>query len=40
MKERQAYPTDLTDQEWELIKDLVPKAKPGGRPEEYTKRDN
>jgi len=39
MKERQAYPTDLTDSEWELIKDLVPAAKPGGRPEKYPKRE-
>jgi len=39
MRERQAYPTDLTDYEWELIKDLVPGAKPGGRPEKYQKRE-
>jgi len=26
------YPTDLTDRQWEYIKDLVPAAKPGGRP--------
>ena len=39
MKERQAYPTDLSDQEWKLIAELVPKAKPGGRPEKYPKRE-
>jgi transposase len=39
MKTRQPYPTDLTDKEWELIKHLVPEAKPGGRPEEYPKRE-
>jgi putative transposase len=28
----QTYPTDLTDRQWDCIKDLVPAAKPGGRP--------
>ncbi len=28
----QLYPTDLTDSQWELIKELIPPAKPGGRP--------
>lgn len=28
----QVYPTDLTDSQWDIIKDLVPPAKPGGRP--------
>lgn len=27
----QLYPSDLTDQEWNLIKPLIPPAKPGGR---------
>jgi putative transposase len=26
------YPPDLTDRQWDCIKDLVPAAKPGGRP--------
>jgi putative transposase len=26
------YPSDLTDREWHCIKDMIPKAKPGGRP--------
>src|ERR671934_406446 len=26
-----SYPTDLTDAEWDLIKDLIPPPKPGGR---------
>jgi len=26
------YPTDLTDRQWDCIKDLIPPAKPGGRP--------
>jgi putative transposase len=29
---RKAYRSDLTDQQWELIRDLLPAAKPGGRP--------
>ncbi len=28
----QIYPTDLTDSQWHLIKELIPSAKPGGRP--------
>jgi putative transposase len=28
----QLYPTDLADSQWELINDLIPAAKPGGRP--------
>lgn len=39
MTTRQPYPTDLSDKEWDLIKHLVPEAKPGGRPEEYPKRE-
>lgn len=37
--DRRAYPTDLTDLEWELLEPLVPKCKPGGRPETYPKRE-
>jgi putative transposase len=29
---RQAYPTDLTDDEWRVLEPLIPPAKPGGRP--------
>jgi putative transposase len=39
MNPRQPYPTDLSDKEWDLIKHLVPDAKPGGRPEAYPKRE-
>lgn len=28
----QLYPGDVTDTQWEYIKDLIPVAKPGGRP--------
>lgn len=28
----QIYPTDLPDRQWNYIKDLIPPAKPGGRP--------
>ena len=30
--ERDRYKTDLTDAQWELIRPLIPPAKPGGRP--------
>jgi transposase len=40
---RVAYPSDITDEEWEVLKSYVPKAKcnkkSGGRPEKYTKRE-
>ena len=39
MNPRPPYPTDLSDQEWDAIKHLVPDAKPGGRPEAYPKRE-
>ncbi len=39
MKARQPYPTDLTDREWALLAPYVPRAKPGGRPEKYPKRE-
>jgi putative transposase len=29
---RKVYPTDLTDQQWQLIESLVPPSKAGGRP--------
>jgi transposase len=29
---RKSYPTDLTDEQWELIKPMIPLAKTGGRP--------
>ena len=32
------YPTDLTDAEWDLIKDLIPPPKPGGRHRELDMR--
>lgn len=28
----QIYPSDLSDSQWNLIKELIPPAKPGGRP--------
>src|SRR5262245_44242017 len=32
------YPTDLTDAEWDCIKDLIPSPKPGGRRRELDMR--
>jgi putative transposase len=29
---RKAYPSDLTDEQWEVLRPLLPAAKPGGRP--------
>ena len=30
--DREAYPSDLTDEQWALLAPLLPDAKPGGRP--------
>ena len=30
--ERRAYPTDLIDEQWEILQTLIPPEKPGGRP--------
>ena len=37
--ERNSYPTDLTDEQWEILQPLIPPAKPGGRPRKTHIRD-
>ncbi len=32
MVSEQLYPTDLTDDQWEVVGPLIPPPKPGGRP--------
>jgi putative transposase len=39
MSERKPYPSDLNDQEWELVEPLIPPAKPGGRPRDANMRE-
>ncbi len=39
MTERKSYPSDLTDTQWSLLEPLVPKAKSGGRPLKYERRE-
>ena len=36
---RTAYPADLTDARWQLIRPYVPGPKPGGRPAKYSRRE-
>jgi putative transposase len=36
---RLAYTTDLTDEEWQLLKPLLPPEKSGGRPRKYPMRE-
>lgn len=38
-KPRKAYPSDLKDKEWELIQDMIPKSKSGGRESVHSKRE-
>jgi putative transposase len=37
--QRSAYATDLTDEEWQLLKPLLPPEKSGGRPRKYPIRE-
>ena len=39
MSERKAYPSDLSDEQWELIRNLVPEPLTGGRPAKYERRE-
>jgi len=39
MSTRRPYVTDLSDDEWEILKPLVPNAKPGGRPRVHETRE-
>jgi putative transposase len=36
---RRPYSTDLSDQEWQILEPLVPRAKPGGRPRVHRTRE-
>ena len=36
---RKAYPSDVTEAQWKILEPLVPKAKPGGRPAKYPRRE-
>lgn len=39
MDRRRRYPSDLNDQQWEVIKEMVPTARKGGRPRTTNIRD-
>ena len=39
MDKRKAYPTDLKDEEWQIVEPLIPAVKPGGRPAKYSRRE-
>jgi putative transposase len=38
-RQRLAYTTDLTDEEWQILKPLLPPDKSGGRPRKYPLRE-
>ena len=35
---RQGYPSDPTDQQWQLVEPLLPAPTSGGRPEKHPRR--
>lgn len=37
--ERQAYPSDLSDEEWAILKEYVPQPLSGGRPADHSRRE-
>ncbi len=37
--ERTPYPSDVTDEQWQLVEPLIPPAKPGGRPRTVAMRE-
>lgn len=39
MTQREAYPSDLTDKEWQILEPLIPPPKLGGRPRKYAIRE-
>lgn len=39
MQTKQLYPTDLNDSQWNVIREMLPKAKPGGRPRSLEMRE-
>ena len=39
MDKRQAYPSDLTEEEWKIIAPLVPRVQLGGRPADPARRE-
>jgi putative transposase len=36
---RQAYTTDLTDEEWQILEPRLPPEKSGGRPRKHARRE-
>ena len=36
---RKAYPSDISDREWQLLEPLLPPPKSGGRPITYSRRE-
>jgi putative transposase len=39
MSHRPDYPSDLTDEEWQILEPLVPSVESGGRPAEHGRRE-
>lgn len=39
MNNRKPYPSDLNDEEWAILRPLIPPVKVGGRPTRYERRE-
>ena|SRR6266542_1723720 len=39
MVKRRAYPSDLSDEAWQVLDPLIPEVKEGGRPAAHTRRE-
>lgn len=39
MNHRLNYPTDISDEEWQILQPLVPPVKSGGRPADHLRRE-
>jgi len=37
--DRQSYPSDISDAEWDVLKDYVPQPLAGGRPAQHSRRE-
>ncbi len=39
MEERKPYPGDVTDEQWKIIRPMIPQPKQGGAPAKFVRRE-